>query len=494
MKLILAEALEQESPADRTALVGLSCGNDADLLHEIESLLAEAEPLLRETPDELEECADNFAVALPREDASEIGKRIGAYVIIREIGQGGMGTVYLAARADGYFEKQVAIKLLKRGIANEEVLRRFRSEREVLARLDHPNIARLIDAGTTDDGLPYFVMEYIDGISITRFLDEKQEGLAARLNLFLKISAAVEAAHRNSVIHRDLKPNNILVNREGEPKLLDFGIAKVVGNNTNPLELTALGKERLTPISASPEQAKGEPVTISTDIYGLGVVLYEMLTGVRPHRFLTSDPSREELVEVVCKQLPTLPSLVVKNRERQRQLRGDLDAILLRALQKESTLRYPSVAEFAEDIRRHLVGEPVRAREHKAAYRIKNRLLYNRTIQVPLAVTILALLIAAAGYYFFSQRLAFKTPDKSIAVLPFENLSHDPDNVYFAEGMQDEILARLSKIADLKVISRTSTQKYKSAPDNLREIAKQLGVGNVLEGSVQKSGDAVRVN
>jgi serine/threonine protein kinase len=405
LKLILAEALEQESPAARTALVELSCGNDTDLLHEIESLLAEAEPLLRGTADELEECADNFAAAVPRQDASEIGKRVGAYVIIREIGQGGMGTVYLAARADGYFEKQVAIKLLKRGVANEEALRRFRSEREVLARLDHPNIARLIDAGATDDGLPYFVMEYIDGIPITRFLDEKQEqeGFAARLNLFLKISAAVEAAHRNSVIHRDLKPNNILVNREGEPKLLDFGIAKVVGNNTNPLELTTFGQERFTPISASPEQAKGEPVTISSDIYGLGVVLYEMLTGVRPHRFLTTDPSREELVEVVCKQPPTLPSLVVKDRDTQRQLRGDVDAILLRALQKEPDLRYPSVAEFAEDIRRHLSGEPVRAREHKAAYRIKNRLLHNRTIQVSLAATILALLIAVA--FIFGSRV-----------------------------------------------------------------------------------------
>ena len=168
LKVILAEALEQESPVARTALVGRSCGNDADLLREIESLLAEAEPLHRETPDEFEECADNFAAALPREDASEIGKRVGAYVIIREIGQGGMGTVYLAARADGYFEKQVAIKLLKRGVANEEVLRRFRSEREVLARLDHPNIARLIDAGTTDDGLPYFVMEYRSLVSSMR--------------------------------------------------------------------------------------------------------------------------------------------------------------------------------------------------------------------------------------------------------------------------------------------------------------------------------------
>ena len=512
LKVILAEALDQESPAARTALVGLSCGNDADLLHEIESLLAEAEPLLRETPDELEECADNFAAALPREDASEIGKRIGAYVIIREIGQGGMGTVYLAARADGYFEKQVAIKLLKRGVANQEVLRRFRSEREVLARLDHPNIARLIDAGTTDDGFPYFVMEYIDGIPITRFLDEKREGLAARLNLFLKISAAVEAAHHNSVIHRDLKPNNILVSREGEPKLLDFGIAKVVGNNTNPVELTTLGQERLTPISTSPEQAKGEPVTISSDIYGLGVVLYEMLTGVRPHRFLTSEPSREELVEVVCKQLPTLPSLAMKNRERQRQLRGDLDAILLRALEKEPTLRYPSVAEFAEDIRRHLIGEPVRAREHKAGYRIKNRLLHNRNVQVSVGATILALLFVSA--FIFGSRVrsgpkqvsvqapaassglgnAPSLPGKSIAVLPFDIFNNEIDNAYFADGVQEAIITDLANVAALKVISRGSVASYRGKAKNERELGQTLGVSHLVEGSVQKAGDRVRVN
>src|SRR5260370_29282799 len=252
LKSILADALEQESPEARAALLERSCADDADLLREVESLLIGVEVLSCDaSDDDLEKCADNFAPAIPREDVSEIGKRVGAYVIIREIGHGGMGTVYLAARADGYFEKQVAIKLLKHGVANEEVLRRFRSEREVLARLDHPNIPRLIDAATTDDDPPYFVIEYIDGIPITRFLDEKRESLAARLNLFLKISAAIEAAHRNSVIHRDLKPNNILVNREGEPKLLDFGIAKVVGNNTNLLELTTLCRQRLTPISAS---------------------------------------------------------------------------------------------------------------------------------------------------------------------------------------------------------------------------------------------------
>src|SRR6202030_571278 len=386
LKSILAEALEQESPSARSVVIDRSCADDVDLLHEIESLIAEADQT-----DSFEECAENLAVAVPQEDASEIGKRVGAYVIVREIGHGGMGTVYLAARADGYFQKQVAIKLLKRDTDSEEVLRRFRSEREVLACLDHPNIARLIDAGTTDDGLPYFVMEYIEGVPVTRFVDENQAPLIERLNLFLKISGAVEAAHRNSIVHRDLKPSNILVNREGEPKLLDFGIAKLIRNEPNALEQTALGQERLTPVSASPEQAQGEPVTISSDIYALGVVLYEMLTGARPHRFSTTDPSREELVHVICDQLPTLPSLAVRDRGRQRLLRGDLDAILLRALEKEPTRRYSSVGEFAEDIRRHLVGEPVQARRDKPTYRVKSFFLQNRSIQFSVGAALLAL-------------------------------------------------------------------------------------------------------
>ena len=189
LKSILAEALEQESPSARSAVIGRSCADDVDLLHEIESLMAEAD----ET-DPFEECAESLEIAIPREDLSEIGRRVGAYVIVREIGRGGMGTVYLAARADGYFEKQVAIKVLNRGAATEDVVRRFRAEREVLARLDHPNIARLMDAGTMDDGRPYFVMEHIDGITITRFVEEKAIELTERLDLFLKVSAAVEAA------------------------------------------------------------------------------------------------------------------------------------------------------------------------------------------------------------------------------------------------------------------------------------------------------------
>jgi len=511
LKSILADALEEESPAARTALVERSCADDTALLREAESLLAQTEVLLRNAADDLEECADNAAARSTREDVSEIGKRVGAYVIVREIGQGGMGTVYLAARADGYFQKQVAIKLLKRGTDSEEVLGRFRSEREVLACLDHPTIARLIDAGTIDDGLPYFVMEYIEGIPVTRFVDENQAPLIARLNLFLKISGAVEAAHRNSIVHRDLKPTNILVNREGEPKLLDFGIAKLIGNEPNSLEQTALGQERLTPVSASPEQAQGEPVTISSDIYALGVVLYEMLTGARPHRFSTTDPSREELVHVICDQLPTLPSLAVRDRGRQRLLRGDLDAILLRALEKEPTRRYSSVAEFAEDIRRHLTGKPVHARRDKPTYRLKSFFLQNRSIQFSVAAVGAALLALGAILFSSLLRSDFKSndlqkapsasqrsatqliPEKSIAVLPFDSLSADKEDGYFVDGVQDNILTDLAKVADLEVISRTSVAGYRGIK-NPREIGQALGVSYILEGTMQKSGDRIRVN
>ena len=499
LKSILAEALAHESPSARSAVIGRSCANDVDLLREIESLLA-----AEDAADPLEECADDLAVAIPSQDLSEIGRRVGAYVIIREIGQGGMGTVYLAARADGYFEKEVAIKVLNRGAAKEDVLRRFSAEREVLARLDHPNIARLIDAGTLDDGRPYFIMEYIDGVPITRYIEERTYGLTERLSLFLKVSAAVQAAHRKSVIHRDLKPNNILVNHEGEPKLLDFGIAKVIGRKTNPLEITSFKQQRLTPSSASPEQVKGEPVTTFTDIYALGVVLYEMLTGVRPHRFETSNPTDEELVEVICKQLPILPSFAVKDRERQHRLRGDLDAILLRALQKEPSLRYSSVAGFAEDVRRHLTGKPVQARGSKAGYRVMTALLYDRRAQIATAVAMLCLIGLGLGLAVWSHlkensvvraRSGAQLTDKtSIAVLPFDSLTTDKENSYFADGVQEDILTNLASVAALKVISRGSVAGYRGKQKNEREIGQKLGVSYLLEGSVQKTRDRVRVD
>lgn len=508
LKSILADALEQESPAARTAYIERSCADDANLLHEAESLLAEAESLLRDANDQLEDCADLAATRIPRENVSEIGRRVGAYVITREIGQGGMGTVYQASRADGYFEKQVAIKLLTRGANTEEVLRRFRSEREVLARLDHPNIAHLLDAGTTDDGLPYFVMEYVDGLPVVRFMEENEQSISARLTLFLKICGAVEVAHRHSIVHRDLKPGNILVTREGEPKLLDFGIAKLIGNDMNPLELTALGQQRLTPISASPEQAQGEVVTKSSDVYALGVLLYEILTGVRPHRFLTRNPSREELVTVVCEQEAIPPSLAVKDRSTARALRGDLDAIVLCALQKEPSHRYPSATEFAEDVRRHLAGKPVEARSGRTGRRLVDKVFAGQSRGMLLAALLIGLLTLgvvlwatvfrhASTSKTFSER-ASSNPlisEKSIAVLPFDNFSGSEESSYFADGVQDNILTDLAKVSELKVISRTSVASYRGGgKKNAGEIGRALGVSYVLEGSVQRSGDRIRVN
>ena len=497
LKTILGEALEQNSSAARIALVERRCGEDTDLLEEAESLLAEAEALLNERTDSFEDCAQNAASTFWQEGPPRGGERVGAYVIVRELGRGGMGTVFLAERADGQFEKQVAIKILNRGADTAEILHRFRAERQILARLDHPNIARLLDAGTTDDGLPYFIMDYIVGAPVTRFAVAQKLSTRQRLELFLKICDAVEFAHRNLVVHRDIKPSNILANAEGEPKLLDFGIAKLLAKDEDAAQLTTEAQQHLTPICASPEQAKGDPITVATDIYSLGALLYEMLSDQKPHRFSTARPTREELALVVGEQVPPPPSAVASDAETARLLRGDLDAIVLFAMRKEPEMRYATVADLAADIRRHLARKPVVARHPTLGYRAKCLVKRNGSRLVTSAAVVIVLAGVLFAFWSRSQQNAGEAAaiaQKSIAVLPFENLSSDPDNAYFAEAIQDEILARLSKIADLKVISRTSTQKYKSAPDNLREIAKQLGVANILEGSVQKAADHVRVN
>ncbi len=497
LKTILGEALEQNSSAARIALVERRCGQDTDLLEEAESLLAEAEALLNERTDSFEDCAQNAASTFWQEGPPRGGERVGAYVIVRELGRGGMGTVFLAERADGQFEKQVAIKILNRGADTAEILHRFRAERQILARLDHPNIARLLDAGTTSDGLPYFIMDYIVGVPVTRFAVAQKLSTRQRLELFLKICAAVEFAHRNLVVHRDIKPSNILANAEGEPKLLDFGIAKLLAKDEDASQLTTEAQQRLTPICASPEQAKGDPITVATDIYSLGALLYEMLSDQKPHRFSTARPTREELALVVGEQVPPPPSAVASDAETARLLRGDLDAIVLFAMRKEPKMRYPTVADLAADIRRQLARKPVVARCPTLGYRAKCLVKRNGSRLVTSAAVVIVMAGVLFAFWTRSQQNAGEAAaiaQKGIAVLPFENLSSDPDNAYFAEAIQDEILARLSNIADLKVISRTSTQKYKSAPDNLREIAKQLGVANILEGSVQKAADQVRVN
>ena len=384
----LFHAAKGLGPSERRALLAGEA-DEPGLVAEVERLLV--------AHDRLGDFIQTPAIALtaapaPADELAPSGRRIGAYRIVREIGRGGMGTVYLAERADEAFRQQVAIKLIKRGMDTDLVLSRFRAERQILATLDHPNIARLLDGGTTEDGLPYFAMEYIEGQPIDAFADEHRLSIAQRLDLFLEVCGAVSYAHQHLIVHRDIKPVNILVTADGAPKLLDFGIAKVLQADDD-VTATATGLRMLTPEYASPEQVEGQHATTVSDVYSLGVVLYELLTGRSPYRTRSRSPL--EIAEAVCTTEPVRPSAAVVEPEPspagrrrsgladdraaatglsstdrlRRRLRGDLDTIVLTALRKEPARRYQSVERLSGDIRRHLDGLPVRARPDTFGYR-----------------------------------------------------------------------------------------------------------------------------
>lgn len=399
----LFDAAADLGPNERSALLDHECRDDTTLRREIESLL--------ESDQQTNGFIEEPAIEVPRDlfpdaiDETFVGRQFGAYRILREIGRGGLGAVYLAARADDEYRKEVAIKLVRRGLDTEDILRRFRNERQILAQLDHPNIARLIDGGTTDDGLPYFVMEYVNGEPIGAYCDAHALTTTERLNLFRKVCAAVTYAHQNLVIHRDLKPSNILVASDGEPKLLDFGIAKLLTAENELFTQTVPALRVMTPEYASPEQIKGDKITTASDVYSLGVLLYELLTGQRPYRLKTR--TAEEIARAITEQEPERPSTVVaaappppelpgEDRRRGRRrydLRGDIDNIVLMALRKEPARRYPSVGQFSEDIRRHLAGLPVVARKATVSYRTSKFVTRHR-IGVATAVLLLLSLIA----------------------------------------------------------------------------------------------------
>ncbi|MBI5765027.1 MAG: serine/threonine protein kinase [Planctomycetes bacterium] len=389
-----------ELPADkREAFLEQACGSDMELRDEVRSLLAydnNASGFLScpTTPHGSPHTRD----AIP----DNAGRRIGAYRLIRQIAVGGMGSVWLADRADDQFKKQVAIKLIKRGMDTDDVLRRFHAERQVLARLEHPNIARLHDGGATDDGLPFLVMEHIDGTPLTDFCNQRSLTIRQRLRLFQDVCAAVQYAHRNLVVHRDLKPANILITADGAVKLLDFGIAKVLEDDAGgrTVSMTRFDQRPMTPEYASPEQIRGEPVTTSSDVYSLGVVLYELLTGMRPHRF--NSHSLTEYERVICNVQSLPPSQAVpaaetppcglSHRQLQRALAGDIDTIVLKALRKEPHRRYATVDNLADDIRRHLNGQTVTARPDTRAYRLAK---FVRRNTVTVAFTALVFLLVA---------------------------------------------------------------------------------------------------
>jgi eukaryotic-like serine/threonine-protein kinase len=358
-------ALDLQREADREAVEAFldrSCEGDDKLRSQVAKLLdahARAGTFLQGSP------TPQLAELLAGDEdgeASAVGRQIGAYRLIEQIGRGGMGAVYLAERADDEYRKQVAIKLIGRGTDSGAVIRHFRNERQILASLEHPNIARLLDGGTADDGTPYFVMEHIEGQPIDDYCDEHALPVAARLELFLQVGSAVAYAHQRLVVHRDIKPSNILVGPDGTPKLLDFGIAKILDPEVGG-ETTATGTLALmTPAYASPEQVMAQPVTTLTDVYSLGVLLYELLTGRPPYELHGRPP--HQIAHVICNAEPERPSSFG-----QRRLRGDLDNIALLALRKDPARRYRSVEHLCSDIRKHLAGLPVSARKETFAYR-----------------------------------------------------------------------------------------------------------------------------
>jgi serine/threonine protein kinase len=344
VKQIVGDALELGRD-ERPRFVAEMCGEDSTLQREVETLLGDDDP------------ASGFL------DLDRAPGRIGPYRVVREIGRGGMGAVYLAERDDGQFEQRVAIKVIKRGMDTDAVLRRFFAERQILARLQHPNITRLLDGGMYDSR-PYFVMEYLEGRPIVEYCRERDLSIEARLRLFLQVTDAVEHAHRNLILHRDLKAGNILVDAAGAPKLLDFGIAKLLEENS---EQTMLAMRPLTPQVASPEQVRGEPLTTASDVYALGVLLFQLLAGQPPYQ--VESPTEAEMTRVICDQPAPRPSMLAPAATA-RRLKGDLDNIVLKTLEKEPARRYQRAAELADDLRRYLDGRPVNARPGGAAYRL----------------------------------------------------------------------------------------------------------------------------
>src|SRR5262249_25525037 len=309
----LFRAAVECEPAHRAQFLEASCGGDALLRQEIESLLAAGEADRADRAlhrgSFTEASAYNDAVRLLEQSQGLAGRHIGPYRVIREIGSGGMGTVYLAARDDATFEKQVAIKVLSRGLDTKQAVERFRSERQILASLDHPNITRLLDGGTTEDGSPYFVMEYVDGEPIDRYCDARSLGVVERLALFQSVCSAVQYAHQNLIIHRDIKPGNVLVTAERVPRLLDFGIAKLLNAADSPGADspdwdggTVTAARFFTPVYASPEQVRGGAITTASDVYSLGVLLYQLLTGRRPYRHAPTSPAAIE--RAICEEEP----------------------------------------------------------------------------------------------------------------------------------------------------------------------------------------------
>ena len=462
-----------ELPAEQRERTIAASRLPADLLAELRSLLAHHDDVTRSHVFMAEMAAAQLRAG--DDGAARIGQRLGAWAIVRAIGVGGMGEVFEARRADGQFDGRAAVKLLKRGMDSAAVLQRFAQERQALARLSHPHIARLLDAGASDEGLPFFVLEYVDGQPID--LAVRGLPLDARLRLFLQLADAVAYAHRNLLVHRDLKPGNVLVDTEGQVKLLDFGIAKALdpleGQQGREGHATVGGQRPYTPNYASPEQVRGEPVSTATDTYSLGVLLYQMLTGTRPTGRNATTPA--EAARSVLEDAPTRPSRLsaaeavdpqwLHNRKR---LEGDLDNILLKALEKSVERRYTHVEALAQDVQAFLSGHPVGARPASRRYLLAKFVARNRVAVVASGAAVLALVGGLGGTAWQAHQAGVARDTARARLVQTRAIARDlvmryADTVMYLPGgmkMQVEMLTGTVRHLDNLAVDAASDPAY----------------------------------
>jgi serine/threonine protein kinase len=406
-------------------------------------------------------------------------EEFGDYELLEVVGRGGQGVVFRAHQKS--LNRTVALKMISLGSwATEAHLKRFRREAEAAASLEHPGIVPIYEVGERD-GSCYFSMRFVEGGQLDQVIKREPMSIRQAAELISKVARTVHYAHEHGILHRDIKPGNILLDAKGEPLLTDFGLARLVEVEST---VTRTKEVMGTPSYMAPEQATGNNAAVSsaTDVYGLGAVLYQLLTGHPPFAGGTT----YETIKLVLDTEPRKPRLLNPKIDR------DLSTICLKCLEKDQKRRYPFALALAEDLERWLKHEPILAR-HTGIFTRGKKWVRRNPARALSAASLIAL-AAASGWIVWKSEFIRNPITNGVAVLPFENLSADPDNAYFAEGIQEEILTRLASIAGLKVISRNSTQQYQSKPRNLREIAKQLGVANILEGSVQKAADRVRVN
>jgi serine/threonine protein kinase/Tfp pilus assembly protein PilF len=472
------EALELDDE-HRAGFLAEACAGDVALLAEVASLLASYDRdqnfLFRPA---FNLSAVEVADSLLEKDGGRVQEapRVSGFRLIREVGRGGMGAVYEAFDSEG---QRVAVKLVKRGMDTEFILRRFEREHRILGALDHPYVARLLDGRATDEGIPFFVMEYVEGLPIDQYARNRSLSITERLELFLKVCEAVANAHGHRIIHRDLKPSNILVTEDGVPKLLDFGVAKLLDLDSAGTagDATATAYRVMTPEYASPAQLRGLPPSEADDVYSLGVLLYILLTGRHPYRFSSRAP--EEVLRSIVERRVRRPS------ELQRDLRGNLDKVVLKALCKESERRYASVEEMAEDIRRHLAGQSVSARDESFAYRAARFAATHVAYTVALICVLLALVLWLSG-----PQAKLRT---SLAIMPFSDMGQGTFSEELADGITEDLTVYLSRLPQLSIRSHNSVSSYKRRQHSPQTIGRSLGVETLLVGDVAVDAANLRV-